>query len=313
MNTTPAPAAPELSRLQRFFLNPQGLRAGWSALLFAAIFLLALFTLSAISGVLARHLHWQLHPLSTDGLRPGIALLSEALLLASTLLATFFMARIERRSLFSYGLNGPSRARNFFTGLLAGFGFLSLLVLLLLLTHHVQLDPPTLTAPALWRAALLWGCAFLLVGCTEELLLRGYLLSTLARGIGFWPAALVLAILFGSLHKTNPGESHIGLVTAVLIALLFSLSLRRIGSLAWAIGFHAAWDWAESFFYGTPDSGILSQGRRMTAHAHGALWLSGGATGPEGSALCLFVLVVILAWILLTQRDCSSARTQEAM
>ena len=310
MNTPPEPSAPHREPLHTLFCNAQGLRAGWSALLFACIFLLALFSLSAVSGVLARHWHLQLHPIGADGLRPGVALLSESILLLSTLLATFGMARLEGRSLFSYGLTGPSRSRNFFTGLLTGFGFLSLLVLLLLLTHHMQLDAPTLTAPALWRSALLWGCAFLLVGCTEEFLLRGYLLQTLARGIGFWPAALVLAIVFGSLHKTNPGESPIGLITAALIALLFSLSLRRIGSLWWAIGFHAAWDWAESFFYGTPDSGILSQGRRLTAHAHGPLWLSGGATGPEGSALCLPVLAAILLWILLTQREPSDMPAQ---
>jgi membrane protease YdiL (CAAX protease family) len=301
MNSTAPPSTTPRAHVQSFFLNTQGLHAGWSALLFVCIFLLALLVLSTISGLIARHLHLPLH-VTQGALHPYVALLSESILLASTLLATIFMARLENRSPLSYGLTGPNRAQHFLTGLLAGFGFLSLLMLLLLLTHHVQLDASTLAASALWRSALLWGCAFLLVGCTEELLLRGYLLQTLARGIGFWPAALALALLFGSLHKTNPGESRIGLLTAALIALLFSLSLRRIGSLWWAIGFHSAWDWAESFFYGTPDSGILSQGRRLTAHAHGPLWWSGGVTGPEGSALCLPILAALWLWILLTQR-----------
>jgi hypothetical protein len=83
-----------------------------------------------------------------------------------------------------------------------------------------------------------------------------------------------------------------------MIALVFSLSLWRLGHLWWAIGFHMSWDWAESYFYGTPDSGAVSVGRLMEAHPHGALLLSGGATGPEGSvwAGVIILLAAILVW-----------------
>ncbi len=282
--------------------GPQQLRAGWSALLFFSVFLIALFSLSAVLGLLAKHLHLHLHGLRGGDLPPATGFLSEAVLLAATLLATYLMARIELRPMLSYGLLGPSRLRHFVTGLFAGFGFMSLLVGILVATHHLRLDTPTLARAALWRYAVLWGCIFLLVGFAEELLLRGYLLFTLARGLRFWPAAILLAVLFGALHKSNPGESPFGLAVAAAAALVFSFSLWRIGSLWWAIGFHATWDWAESFFYGTPDSGILSQGRLMTAHPVGHLWLSGGATGPEGSLWCLLVLALAAGWVLLTQK-----------
>jgi len=39
----------------------------------------------------------------------------------------------------------------------------------------------------------------------------------------------------------------IGLVAGGLVGLLFSYSLWRSGSLWWAIGAHASWDWAQSF------------------------------------------------------------------
>jgi len=47
----------------------------------------------------------------------------------------------------------------------------------------------------------------------------------------------------------------------VATGLLFCLMIRRTGTLWFAVGFHEAWDWAETFFYGTPDSGLLGVGR----------------------------------------------------
>jgi uncharacterized protein len=34
--------------------------------------------------------------------------------------------------------------------------------------------------------------------------------------------------------------------SVVGFGLLFCLSLRRTGSLWWAVGFHAAWDWGQT-------------------------------------------------------------------
>jgi uncharacterized protein len=112
-----------------------------------------------------------------------------------------------------------------------------------------------------------------------------------------------LAAVFGFMHKSNSGESPFGLVAAALIALVFSLSLWRLGHLWWAIGFHTAWDWAESFFYGTPDSGTVSAGRLMQAHPSGAVLLSGGATGPEGSVWIVLVVVLAAVFVWMTQPD----------
>ena len=72
---------------------------------------------------------------------------------------------------------------------------------------------------------------------------------------------------------------------------MFAFSLWRTGSLWWAIGLHAAWDWAQSFLFGVADSGGISTHRLLSTHPVGPAWLSGGATGPEGS---IFVLLVML-------------------
>ena len=119
---------------------------------------------------------------------------------------------------------------------------------------------------------------------------------THANALGFWTAAVILSFFFGYGHRTNPGESPLGLLSAGVAGFLFCFSLWRTGSLWWAIGFHASWDWAQSFLYGVADSGLTSQGRLYATHVVGAPYLSGGLTGPEGS---LFLLPVMLAGVVI--------------
>jgi hypothetical protein len=145
------------------------------------------------------------------------------------------------------------------------------------------------------RFAAFWALMFLLVGLFEEFLLRGYSQFTLSRGIGFWPAALVLSCAFGLIHLRNGGEQWRGLLAAAFIGFFFCLTLRRTGSLWFAVGFHAAWDWGETFFYSVPDSGMVAPGHLLSSSLRGSDWLSGGSVGPEGSVLCL--VVVVFAWI----------------
>jgi membrane protease YdiL (CAAX protease family) len=297
-----APIAPQIipppSSRSSVLYGPNGLRAGWSIVLYVAVLAALLFLVGLELRWLGPHLPASMRGVQRSNFHPAVAILSEASALIAVLLATAGMAWLEHRRAADYGLAGFDRARQFLIGLVCGFAFLSLLVGILVATHHLTLTPSHMTMGWTLRYAAAWGLAFFLVGMTEEFMLRGYLLYTLARGIRFWPAAFLLAILFGALHKGNPGESPFGLVAAALIALVFSLSLWKLGHLWWAIGFHTSWDWAESYFYGTADSGGVSAGRLMEAHPHGATLLSGGATGPEGSiwAAVIIVLAAILVW-----------------
>jgi CAAX protease family protein len=294
----PAPFSPASRPRSTVLYGPNGLRAGWSILLAVCIFYALRFLIDLEIFWVIRRLPVRLQQVPEGPIHPPTFILLESGVLLAVLLTIAFMARLEHRLTADYGLAGFDRARQFVIGLVCGFAFLSLLIGILIATHHLTLTQTHLTLKRSLRYAAAWGLAFFLVGMTEELMLRGYLLYSLARGIRFWPAAIVLAILFGALHKGNPGESPFGLIAAALIGLVFSFSLWRLGHLWWAIGFHVSWDWAESYFYGTPDSGGVSVGRLMQAHAHGAKLLSGGATGPEGSVWCglVLLLVTILVW-----------------
>jgi len=219
----------------------------------------------------------------------------ETLLFVSVFAAAAFMGKVERRSFADYAL--PLRGafgRRFWEGVVWGLAALSALVLVMWLGHGFGVNRILLGGREIFLFGGLWALAFLAVAFFEEFLMRGYALFTLTTGIGFWLSAVALSFLFGAVHLGNSGESWVGGVSAGLIGLFFCLTVRRTGSLWFAIGFHAAWDYAESFIYSVPDSGIMVPGHLMDSSFGGPRWLTGGHIGPEGSVF-VFPLIGLLS------------------
>jgi len=148
---------------------------------------------------------------------------------------------------------------------------------------------------------LLWFAVFLLVGFFEEYILRGYFFYTLADGIGFWPAAVIQALLFALGHMGNGGETKIGIIATGLFALFAATTLWRTGNLWLAVGAHAGWDWGQSYFFGVNDSGFQAPGHLLNPHvSQGPDWLTGGTVGPEGSAVTLVlwaIMTIVFLWL----------------
>lgn len=302
----PSPPAPAQG-LGRIFVGQDGIRAGWGIL----IFIVVLFAMAFAVGLRPQHYFEQRH-VRTAPMSPSHGLLYEALQLLCVVVATGVLALIELKSPFAYGYQGKARATRFVSGLISGFVAISVLVLALWALGYLAFDGQTLHGPAIVKYAAGWGLMFLLVGIFEESTLRGYLQYTMTRGVGFWWGALLFSFLFGFAHTSNPGESSVGLFSAGAIGLVFCLSIWYTGSLYWAVGFHAAWDWGESYFYGTADSGLAAQGHLYSVHPLGNILWSGGKTGPEGSILIVPLLVVmaILMWLWWGRRAQSPFKGQ---
>ena len=298
------------------FFGKDGLRAGWSFLLFLLI--LAAFGFVVGQVYKAAHLSRLATKPGTDTNAWTPVLFTHGVPFVGAIVAASVMALIEKRRLAQYGLGSFwKRIAQFVVGAVWGVVLFSLLIAALFFTHLLVFDSRQLSGGAIVQWGAVWAFAFLCVAFFEEYLTRGYLQFTLSRGLagiagalgmqdrgrralGFWLAALFFSFLFGFGHKNNPGESPIGLVSAGLIGLIFAFSLWRTGSLWWAIGWHAAWDWAESFVYGVRDSGTTIQHALYLTHPQGSVILSGGLTGPEGSAYVLGIIALTAVVIALT-------------
>jgi uncharacterized protein len=311
---TEVPVFERQSALHRIFIGQDGLRAGWSLLIFIAF----VAAISYTSRVVIHRLHLSDESAVRAGaaLTPTLAFSIEALNFLIVAIITWIMSKIERRPASVYGLGDSRKVQHFFAGLFFGVACLSLLVLTLWKAGFMDFDGRLLFGADVLRYGALWLLASLMVGLFEEYFTRGYVQYTLTRGLagiyqwafktrhshalGFWTSALIFSILFGLGHGRNPGESPIGLLSAGLGGMVFCLSLWRTGSLWWAVGFHTSWDWAQSFVYGVPDSGLLAQHHLLASHPLGKPILSGGTTGPEGSIFIVAILAIIALIIFLT-------------
>jgi membrane protease YdiL (CAAX protease family) len=277
------------------FHGPNGLRAGWRVLIFVLLVVALRFALNAGAHLATEKLG--LSPPSSAPitvLQPGAVAGRDALLFAIILIASAIMGRIEHRRLSHYGLPWEKPfPKNFWVGLLWGFLAMSGVLFVVFLLRGCRITGVDTHGAALGLAFLEWAGAFLLVGFFEEFTFRGYMQFTLTTGIGFWTAAILLSILFLLAHVGNSGESVFGVVQVAAFGIFLCIVLRRTGNLWWAIGFHAAWDWAETFFYGVPDSGVNASHNFLHSEFHGPNWLTGGSTGPEGSVLTLIALVIL--------------------
>lgn len=310
--------------------GPFGLRAGWSLLIYLLIAGLIIFGIHGLS-VQVKHAKESAAaaaahaagkpvppPIKADPTKPqplSSIFIGETLIFGAFLFLSWVMSTIEHRKLSAFGLGGTHPIPRFLVGAVWGVIAISLLIFTLhashLLTFDSQLDHG--------RGIFFWGAlqllAFFLVGLVEEYVFRGYLQFTLTRGlvsvgnlisrprarvVGFWLAAVITSAIFLAAHISNSGENWLGLFQVFLAGLLFIVALWRTGSLWWGIGFHMTWDWGQSFLYGVPDSGGLMQGRLFATHALGNPLYSGGTVGPEGSVLCIPVLLLAIVVLLFT-------------
>jgi membrane protease YdiL (CAAX protease family) len=274
----------------RWLYGTSELRAGWRLLIFVAI-LVALY--AAKAALLGARL--QTHN------EVAQYLANKLLQFLVFVLATWCMARLEGRQFADYGLPWGRMFRGrFWEGMAVGFMSITTLLVALHLAGVFRFGTKALHGAEVWAYAGVYALAFFLIGLEEEFRYHGYALRTLASGIGFWPAAITTAALFGYLHLGNRGETLVGAFNASISGLFLCLLLQKTGDLWMAIGFHAAWDWGESFFYGVPNSGATVPGHLLEPSFAGPAWLTGGSVGPEGSWLCtlLFAMaaVVVVAW-----------------
>jgi uncharacterized protein len=271
-------------------MDENGLRPVWRVLIYVCAYLVLRSGLLLMIGEIASGLQH----------RPGflhLLVLGETAPLIAAFAPALFLLKLEGRSLGAYGL--PARAafgKHFWSGAAWGLVAVTALILSMRILGLVSFGAFAIHGFRALKFAIFWGVFFLMVGFYEDFLFRGYSLITFSQVTGFWPAAVLSSALFGYIHLDNRGEGWAGALGAAAIGLFFCLTLRRTGSLWFAIGMHMSWDWSETFLYSVPDSGLVLPGHLLNSSFHGPVWLTGGSVGPEGSVL-LFVLIAVMTLV----------------
>ena len=290
---------PPPSTTRKVFFGSKGLRAGWRLLIF--LLLLVSFESAIREGLKRIPVLYQILKAGQKGtISPEYMFVFETASIVGLFLAAVVMAKIEKRRFGTYGIPSQGAFGKFFWhGALWGLVLEGVSILGIYALHGYSFGGLAISGMTLVQYACAWAIAFVLVGIFEEFMFRGYAQFTLGEGIGFWPSAVILSALFGAAHMGNPTENWAGALSVMLFGLFACLTLRRTGSLWFAIGVHAAADYAETFIFSVPDSGMLATGHLLNSSFHGPRWLTGGAVGPEAGVL---EFVVYLAALLLFAR-----------
>src|SRR5258708_7235341 len=137
----------------------------------------------------------------SPGLTPDSIILKDSGDLIIAITCTGIFALYEHRRIDSYGLPlnqvfGRQTVEGAFAGVIAAAAVAAGMVIL----GGMQIQGLSQSGGAVALSAFAWLGANILIGISEELWWRSYLQQTLWKSIGFWPASIVIALLFTADH-----------------------------------------------------------------------------------------------------------------
>lgn len=283
---------------KRIFIGPDGkLRSIWRAVLFVAASI-AVQTW-CLDWSFVRVGQWLRVP---PTLSPAALSLAEFENFLTALIITGTFALYERRRVDSYGLPiNSALSRQTLEGAVAGVLMAGAVAAGMILLGGMHIQGLALAGGVLVGYALAWLGTNICVGIAEEFWFRSYFQQTLWKAIGFWPSAIVIALIFAAIHYfLKQGENIWDVITLVSLSLLLSYSMLRTGTLWFAVGFHIAFDYMQLFVIGTPNGTNTPVGRLLDVRFTGPAWLTGGVLGTEASFL--MYPVVALLWLYVWWR-----------
>ena len=110
-------------------------------------------------------------------------------------------------------------------------------------------------------------------------------------------------MMFAAMHLVNTNASAASTLVTILAGWLFSIAYLRTRALWLPWGLHFAWNASMGILFGLPVSGLTIFNPVITTNAVGPKWLTGGGYGPEGSAVAVFVLPVLMIVLVRVTRD----------
>jgi membrane protease YdiL (CAAX protease family) len=156
---------------------------------------------------------------------------------------------------------------------------------------HIEWNGSAAGLPAIGATVLVLSLA----AFNEELVFRGYPFQVFLRGIGVWPAMLLISFIWAMLHSRNDGATVLSTLNTMIAGVFLSWAYMRTRSIWLPYGIHVGWNVGTAVVMGVPVSGIDTASILKTQLQAPAI-ISGGIYGPENSILgtAVFVLGVIV-------------------
>lgn len=219
-----------------------------------------------------------------------ISLLSTA---APAALVIVYCLFAEKRSAYSMGLTKKNFGKNYLIGAIIGFAAFSAATFLCVFTGDVKYIGTDYQGNIPFIICMCIG--WLIQGAEEEILCRGWLMTTLSTRMPMWAAVILNSVVFAALHLMNNGINLLSIVNLTLVGIVFSLIAVRFDSLIPSCAFHSLWNLVQGNFYGLAVSGNECGGSVFRFEITGTNeLLSGGTFGIEGGLATTIVNVIMI-------------------
>ena len=212
-----------------------------------------------------------------------------------------FCRFIEKRPLTSMGFVKKNVFRDYIVGLVIGFLMFGAVVFINIITGAMSIEGinKNLTATGV-AFIVIFFIGFVIQGASEEILVRGYFMTSLGSKHNLWLALLISSGMFGILHIGNPGFTLLGFVNIVLVGVLFGLYIICFDNIWGACALHTMWNFVQGNFYGIPVSGLgVSDSVFITTINEDMKLINGGTFGAEGGLATTIVQVFCIGGLLL--------------
>lgn len=198
---------------------------------------------------------------------------------------------IEKRPIRTLGFSKKGGVFEYLIGLLIGLIMFFLAVLIGVFTGTLKIEGinPNFS-PIMF---LLFFLGFAVQSASEEMLCRGYFMTSFSKKYPLIAGVLINSAIFAVLHLANTGISILAIVNLFLCGVFFSLYVIKSGNLWGACAAHAMWNFAQGCIFGIKVSGINCGDSLFVSSTSDALtFINGGSFGIEGGIACTFVQVL---------------------
>ena len=215
--------------------------------------------------------------------------------LLGTLVVTWlFRKYIDKKTFTSLGFDKSFLIKDVFIGLAFGFiimllGFICLFLTKQIIFLSIQFRPIEL---------ILSIGIFIFVAISEELFLRGYILSNLMTSYNNYIALLISSLLFSLLHAANSNFNLLSFIGLFIAGLFFGFAYILTRSLWFPIALHFSWNFFQGTIFGFNVSGKDTYSLIVTKENTLNIW-NGGNFGFEGSILSTILQLIAIGIVLI--------------
>jgi len=227
-----------------------------------------------------------------------------------TILTIIYCRFIEKRSLFSMGFAKSKAVFHYMMGLLIGAIMFGAGVLICWLTGTLEYKGIVLGSNI--GMVLLFFLGFLFQGMSEEVLLRGYFMVSLAAKRSVIVAILLNSVLFALLHILNNGISILPLINLTLFGIFSSVYMLCTENIWGVCAIHSMWNFVQGNIFGIAVSGSKINATVFSFESTNAnTIINGGQFGLEGGLAVTAVLVIATVLTLIIKSRTNSVISTE--